>query len=138
MTMPRPLCSISLQRLDVSTLFGGKVTRHILALAAALCLASATAPAFAASNQEECRDVIAKAEASKDAQFRAALLYFHGMVMGERCTNMKVDYVKSLTMLKALGKTADYTSLVTSLKSRAASGNPKAIAALQKLGIPLD
>ena len=113
------------------------MTKHILALAAALCLAaSAVAPARAASNQEQCREIIAKAETSKDAQFRAALLYFHGMVMGERCTNMKVDYVKSLTMLKALGKTAEYNSLVTSLKSRAASGNPKAIAALQRLGIP--
>jgi hypothetical protein len=114
------------------------MTKHVLALAAALCLAVVTTSAFAASNQEQCREIIARAETSKEAQLHAALLYFHGMVMGERCTNIKVDYVKSLTMLKALGRTAEYNSLATTLKSRAASGNPKAKAALQKLGIPLD
>ena len=61
----------------------------------------------------------------------AADLYFHGMLMGQSC--VKVDYVKSLTLMKASGHTAEYDNLVHALKERAASGNALAVSAVAKL-----
>ncbi|HQZ13360.1 MAG TPA: hypothetical protein PK286_10805 [Devosia sp.] len=84
--------------------------------------------------QETCRQIIADAGKSKGHAQMAALLYYHGIHMGERCTNIKVDYVKALTLLRDLDPRS-YASLVKDLRSKAESGNPRAANALAKLGL---
>lgn len=109
---------------------------RLFAAAALLALALASPPASAASNQDMCQSVIAGENGSRDERHMAALLYFHGMWMGERCRNFEIDYVKSLTMLRELGEIPTYRSLVKRLQQRAAIGNNRAKRALRELGEP--
>jgi hypothetical protein len=61
----------------------------------------------------------------------AALLYYHGMQMGQKCVN--VDYVEALKLLREAKDGRDFASLLADPKLKAASGNPKAAAALEKI-----
>lgn len=78
-----------------------------------------------------CEQILANADKSRSGKIQAALLYFHGMRMGKTC--LKTDYVKAITMLVEAGDTSDAASLLKVLDARANGGNPKAIAALNKL-----
>lgn len=62
---------------------------------------------------------------------RAAITYYHGIALGEPC--VKVDYLKAFDLLRRAGDTRTYNSLLKDLRTKAASGNPRAIAALEKL-----
>ena len=78
-----------------------------------------------------CKQIVAKQNSSKQAMADAAYLYFHGMLMGQRC--VPVDYVKAITLMKASGHTGEYNGLVHALKERAAAGNALAVSAVAKL-----
>lgn len=108
----------------------------LLSLTAIATLACLPGASQAASNQDMCESVIAGENGSRDERHMAALLYFHGMWMGERCRNFEIDYVKSLTMLRELGEIPTYRSLVKRLQQRAAIGNNRAKRALRELGEP--
>lgn len=88
-----------------------------------------TTPADAAAT---CAAAIANAHKSRSAMILAALTYYHGEYLGQRC--LTVDYLKAFALLKEAGDAADAASLLADLKTRAATGNPKAVAALEKLG----
>jgi hypothetical protein len=92
------------------------------------------APLTQAAAASTCAAAIANAHASRQAMISAAITYYHGEYMGQHC--LQVDYGKAFELLKQAGDTADYGSLLGDLKLKAASGNPKAAAALQKLGVP--
>ncbi|MDR3470959.1 MAG: hypothetical protein P4M09_04620 [Devosia sp.] len=94
---------------------------------------SAPAPVTAASAKSTCDAITAKANTSRGAMIEAALTYYHGEYMGQHC--LTVDYAKAFALLKQAGDTADYASLLANLKGRAATGNPKAIAALDSMGL---
>jgi len=85
-----------------------------------------------AEAQATCAAIIAKANTSKAAMVEAALTYYHGIYLGKPC--VPVDYLKAFALLKQAGDTASQTALLADLKTRAATGNPKAISALEKLG----
>jgi len=78
-----------------------------------------------------CAKIIADQNKSKVAMGDAGHLLFHGELMGQHC--VQVDYVKALTLVKEGGDTVDYNAFVKILQQRAASGNPLAISALDKL-----
>jgi hypothetical protein len=88
-----------------------------------------TTPANAVST---CAAIVANAHKSQSAMIVAALTYYHGEYLGQPC--LTVDYDKAFALLKQAGDTGDANSLLADLRTRAAAGNPKAIAALQRLG----
>lgn len=98
-------------------------------LAALLLLAAVSS--VAAEALPSCEQVLADANKSRAHKIQAALLYYHGKQMGKRC--VKIDYVKAITMLNEAGDASDAASLVKDLSSKANSGNPMAINALEKL-----
>jgi hypothetical protein len=83
--------------------------------------------------EAQCAAIIAQAHSSKTAMTFAGLTYFHGMWLGKPCVT--VDYAKAFGLLREAGDTQSINALTTILKQRAAGGNPKAINALEKLGI---
>jgi hypothetical protein len=93
---------------------------------------AAMAP-FRRPPQEQCAAVVANANKSRAAMVEAALLYYHGKRMGERCANITVDYVMALTLIRKAGDKRIFASLLKDLRQKAASGNPKAVGALQKI-----
>jgi len=124
---------------------------RILATAIAVSLLCA-APAFAASHTEIlprssamykvtstpaaqipalCKQIVADQNKSKQAMRDAGDLLFHGELMGQHC--VQVDYVKALTLEQQAGDSIEYNAFVKILQQRAASGNPLAISALDKL-----
>ncbi|MGN6101278.1 MAG: hypothetical protein ACTHOR_09030 [Devosia sp.] len=103
--------------------------RFVFPLVMALALPGA---AIAGSAQSTCAAIVAKAHTSRDAMIEAALTYYHGEHMGQHC--LTVDYLKAFALLKEAGDATDYGSLLADLKMRAASGNPKAVSALERLG----
>ena len=92
-------------------------------------------PAIAAgmSTNAQCAAILAQAHASRAAMTDAGMLYYHGEFMGQHCVT--VDYQQAFALLREAGDTADGATLLADLKLKAASGNPKAIAALQKMGL---
>jgi hypothetical protein len=81
--------------------------------------------------KEQCDEIIANAHKNREGKIEAALLYYHGKRLGERC--VAVDYIKAFELLREAGDTRHYASLLKDLRTKAAAGNPKAVAALKKL-----
>jgi len=96
-------------------------------------VSSAPAPVTTAEAVSTCAAIVAKATSSRSAMISAALTYYHGEYMGKSC--VAVDYGRAFALLKQAGDVADYNTLVGDLRTRASSGNPKAVAALDKLGL---
>ncbi len=59
-------------------------------------------------------------------------LYFQGKLMGQSC--IKIDYAKSLTLLKASGDTAQFNAILRLVRERAAAGNAAAARAIKPYG----
>ena len=77
-----------------------------------------------------CEAVIANAEADKRYMIIAAGTYFHGIFMGKPC--VEVDYERAFDLARRSGRGID--EFVDVLRDRAATGNPRAISALRRLG----
>ena len=86
-----------------------------------------------ASPAAQCAAIIAQAHSSRMAMAIAASTYFYGVWMGHPC--VAVDYSKAFALLSEAGDTATINGLTAVLKERAATGNPKAISTLRKLGV---
>lgn len=103
-----------------------------LVLAIVVLFAAATAAlAEPLSASKLCAERLAGANGSPDEMVSAAILYYHGKSLGEPC--VKVDYLKAFALLRKAGDTRTYASLLADLRQKAASGNPRAIAALEKI-----
>ena len=83
--------------------------------------------------QTQCDAVIANMNSSRAAKIEAALLYYHGMRMGQKC--VKVDYVRAFALLREAGDGRNFASLLRDLQAKAAAGNPRAVAALKKIDV---
>ncbi|RYE08209.1 MAG: hypothetical protein EOP22_14175 [Hyphomicrobiales bacterium] len=84
------------------------------------------------SKQEawSCESVIANQSRSKADMGSAASTYFHGTFMGKPC--VKVDYDRAFELARKSG--LGDAPFLKILRARAATGNPKAIAALKRHG----
>ena len=78
-----------------------------------------------------CAKIIADQNKSKVAMEDAGTLLFHGEMMGQHCVT--VDYVKALTLEQKAGDMVQYSAFVKILRGRAATGNPGAVSAMEKL-----
>ena len=97
-------------------------------------LAIAAGPvAYTGDPQKQCDAVIANMNSSRAAKIEAALLYYHGMRMGQKC--LKVDYVRAFALLREAGDGRSFASLLRDLQQKAAAGNPRAAAALKKIDL---
>jgi hypothetical protein len=77
-----------------------------------------------------CASLIANAERSKSDMELAVGTYFHGTFMGKPC--VKPDYDRAFALARKAGLSVQ--PYLKTLRDRAATGNPSAIAALQRLG----
>jgi hypothetical protein len=77
-----------------------------------------------------CKSIIANAERSQGDMQEAAGTYFHGVFMGRPC--VKVDYARAFDLMRRSGR--DPEPFLRVLRQRAAAGNPKARAALERFG----
>ncbi|HEY9013267.1 MAG TPA: hypothetical protein VIN06_19870 [Devosia sp.] len=77
-----------------------------------------------------CKSILANAERSKADMAMAAGTYFHGIFMGAPC--VKVDYDRAFDLLRRSG--TDPKPFLRILQQRAATGNPSAVAALERYG----
>lgn len=79
---------------------------------------------------QSCETIIANQSRSKIDMANAASTYFYGIFMGKPC--VKVDYDRAIELARKSGM-GDGPFLKV-LRARAATGNPKAIAALKRHG----
>lgn len=77
-----------------------------------------------------CKSILANAGGSKLDMSRAIGPYFHGIFMGEPCG--KVDYDRAFDLMKRTG--TDLAPYLRILRDRAANGNRRAAAALERYG----
>lgn len=103
------------------------------ALSASLYSKAATTPPD--KIQALCDEIIARQDKGKVGMPDAGELYFWGKLMGKPC--IKADPVKAITLLQKAGDTATANAFIRVLRERAASGNPAAISALNKLHLSL-
>jgi hypothetical protein len=92
---------------------------------------AAAAPKLSVPGQ--CAAILKNANTSRSAMTQAGLLYYHGMQMGQSC--VPVDYVQAFRLLRKAGDSRNFASLLADLKLKAASGNPKAAAALPRIDV---
>ena len=78
-----------------------------------------------------CESIIANAERSKADAATAAATYFHGVFMGKRCVD--VDYDRAYELAQRAGISFEPWARV--LRERAAEGHPRAVAAVERLGL---
>lgn len=83
------------------------------------------------SAAELCTERLAGANGSREEKISAAILHYHGKSPGEPC--VKVDYVKAFALLREAGDSGTFASLLKDLEQKAASGNPRAVAALERV-----
>jgi hypothetical protein len=67
--------------------------------------------------KEQCAEIIANARKNREGKIQAALLYYHGMWLGERC--VAVDYIKAFELLREAGDTRNYASAAQARRRRA-------------------
>jgi hypothetical protein len=78
-----------------------------------------------------CQTVKAEvARTDRESRRRAAVLYFHGKILGKPCVT--VDYDKTFTILRELGDMKQYRIFLDILRARAEAGIPKAVRAYEK------
>lgn len=77
-----------------------------------------------------CESVLANAERSKSDMQIAVSIVFHGEFMGKPCG--KPDYDRAFALARKAGVSVE--PFLRILRERASTGNPKAIAALKRLG----
>ena len=63
----------------------------------------------------------------------AGILYYHGKWMGKKC--VPVDYLRAFALLREARDVSNFNSLLSDLRQKAGTGNPKAVAALKKLDV---
>lgn len=78
-----------------------------------------------------CASIIANAERSKADMAIAVSTYFHGVFMGKRCVD--VDYDRAYELAQRAGISFEPWARV--LRERAAAGHPRAVAAVERLGL---
>ena len=77
-----------------------------------------------------CKSILANAERSKSDMSFAIGPYFHGIFMGDPCG--KVDYDRAFDLMQRTG--TDLAPYLRILRDRAANGNRRAAAALERYG----
>ena len=103
----------------------------LIGLTGVASYSSSAVAAQSATIQKQCDAIIKNENSSRFAMIEAGLLYYHGMQMGQKCVN--VNYAEAFRLLRLAKDSNDYFSLLSDLKLKAASGNPKAAAALEKV-----
>jgi hypothetical protein len=80
-----------------------------------------------------CAAILANAEASRTDMMIAGTTISAGMFMGKPCG--RPDYRRAYQLFKEANDQGDINAMIKNLKDRAATGNPKAIAFLESIGV---
>ena len=72
--------------------------------------------------QEQCNAVVADQNRSRADKAIAALLYYHGTQVGQKC--LEIDYVRAFALLREAREARIHASLLEDLQPKAASGLP--------------